>query len=125
MNVHEMLVEARNYFDEAPHWQYGQPNSAGDGLCPVLALTRAEHCLLQQGESIIVAVTTYGEALGVLADVLGEDVDSIAFCKGVADWNDAPGRTKQEVLELFDRAIAATAPQPDVEFLTDRELVSA
>lgn len=38
--------------------------------------------------------------------------------RNVIGWNDAPGRTKEEVLALFDRAIALAEQAADVELVT-------
>jgi hypothetical protein len=42
----------------------------------------------------------------------------------VGDWNDAKGRTLEEVLAAFDKAIAATAPEPYVALEVPAEPVA-
>lgn len=87
-----VLLAARTLIDCEGWTQGGFRHVASDG--------RVERCML--GAVIDAALTGYGLQANTqmrLRGVLG----------GVAPmaWNDAPGRTKEEVLSAFDRAIAA------------------
>ena len=95
MDVHEVLVAARNLIDREGWTQnhYGRP---GRGFCVYGACGAAEH-----GSALCGG---YGPAEDVMRKVLG--------APQLAAWNDTPGRTKAEVLAAFDKAIAATAPEP-------------
>lgn len=87
MTTHEVLVAARNEIDRRGHCRgYGE---GGEGFCVHQAIGWADS-------------SPISEEASVLMKDLGATVE----------WNDAPERTKAEVLALFDRAIAATAPAP-------------
>ena len=47
-----------------------------------------------------------------LQDAIGDDNDFTDPVRSVTAWNDAPGRTQEEVLALIDRAIAARQVAP-------------
>ena len=48
------------------------------------------------------AVSYCAKSINYLATVLDARIPSLS----IPMWNDAPGRTKEEVLDLYDRAIA-------------------
>jgi hypothetical protein len=50
----------------------------------------------------------YSNAMGLFAKAIGLDSPGFAGSR-IWRWNDAEGRTKDEVLEAFDRAIEAAA----------------
>lgn len=110
MSTHSVLVDARNLLEGT--WCVGGPNPANH---------TDRHCLLS-AIGYAAGARTYGElaasihdpevapnpevlrdARRVLADLTGTD--------GLWGWNDA--HPKEEVLALLDRAISATAPEPD------------
>lgn len=95
MTTHEVLVAARNLIDRKGWSPYasGGPTMPEAAQCAGLACAAANGAL--GGVSL--------DASRALREVVGGDV---------YDWNDAPGRTKEEVLTAFDEAIAATAPPP-------------
>lgn len=95
MTTHEVLVAARNEFARRGHWQQGNLETPTRGLCPILAFKKVG-CLDDQAVRV-------REAFAAAAGI-----DKW----GIPLWNDAPGRTKEEVLVAFDKAIAATAPPP-------------
>jgi hypothetical protein len=115
MTTHELLVAARNLIDREG-WKQAQARYSfgpGDGRCAYVALCDA--C----GFRTILA----NQATAVLARFIPR-TDETANAD-LYDWNDHPDRTKAEVLALFDRAIAATAPEPTVDFLVaEPELVA-
>lgn len=100
MDTHEVLVAARNLIDRegwADHARGGDRSPTGP-QCAGLACTAAA------GEWGGVSL----HAVVALQDVVGEDL---------YQWNDTPGRTKEEVLAAFDKAIAETAPAPMDPFI--------
>jgi hypothetical protein len=101
VTTHEVLVAARNLIAQGG-WQQQYGFNAGPH-CAVSAIFTVTGDRDKKAEAI--------EALGsilALPRISGP---------GVGDWNDRLGRTKEQVLALFDRAIAATAPSPDLSFL--------
>ena len=94
--VHRVLVDARNGLARDGWAQRGMPSVHKEGPSP--------HCALGW-------LPSHPDLFHSAADVLRRVIDLGAYgC--IAEWNDAPGRTKEEVLAAFDRAIAATAPPP-------------
>lgn len=85
------LIKARRLI--ARGWCQGQAREQrlfGNSYCTLGALAKA-------------AGRNYysGKAFGAIqSEVLKQD-----YASGIVTWNDAPGRTQQEVLDLFDRAI--------------------
>ena len=99
MNTHETLVAARNLIDREGWAQkrdgkWWRENDGGK--CASNAILR-----------------TAGECSDLAAWDVFRDVNGIGpRSADLFAWNDAPGRTKEEVLAAFDAAIAATAPEP-------------
>jgi hypothetical protein len=96
MNTHEVLVAARNLIDRQGWCQQPGENFAVHGRpqCALGALDLVEPNWIAAG----VPHALYRHLPGDLGSVV--------------EFNDEPGRTKDEVLALFDKAIAATAPEP-------------
>jgi hypothetical protein len=100
MTTHEALVEARNLIERDGWCQW----AAADG--------RGAHCMggalgrVTQGDPNC----TFTETELAAFRALGEATGTKDY--GIPGWNDKPGRTKEEVLAAFDRAIQATAPHP-------------
>lgn len=117
LTTHEVLVGARNYLEE--HGWVQATMTDGERVCVLGAIKAASgrvarpwHCGLFPHVQVLIQALT-GKVGAVSSDPLTR-------------WNDAPGRTKEEVLDLFDKAIALTAPQPDTTFLAEvREEVPA
>lgn len=89
------------------------------------ALQRAKDDLLTHGWTQGAYRTGCGECISeAFRRVLGVDTyfsqyQTIARALGVANisqWNDAPGRTPEQVLDLFDRAIGPPVSMPAVVF---------
>lgn len=95
MTVHETLCKARNLIDRHGWCQH---SFARGGMYCTLGAIKAVAKLDYQCREVLL---------------------SVLKVESVANWNDAPGRTKQEVLDAFDRAIAATAPLPEDLFLSE------
>jgi len=94
MDAHEVLVAARNLIDR-------------EGWRQDFGVEGVERCAVEAISDSTVGISA-DDVSAVLASVLGVP-NSWGL---IGAWNDAPERTKQEVLDAFDRAIAATAPPP-------------
>ena len=51
-------------------------------------------------------VENYGETVDDVFDIVWDLLGDEYYPGGIALWNDNPDRTKEDVLELFDKAIA-------------------
>lgn len=108
--VHRVLVEARNVQDKSA-W-FGPPEE-GDledeqpHRCALMSLCEAAEELREDPQP----------ALAAFRAAAGIPDPPTPFPTNIPGWNNAPGRTKAEVLAAFDRAIQATAPEPDTSFL--------
>jgi hypothetical protein len=113
MDAHTVLVKARNRLTNPDRWsQMGNADQGGPGShCAIGSVGLFSHAIYGHGPAEQEAF--YG-AIAALANVLG-----YARTASIARWNDAHERTHAEVLDAFDRAIAATAPKPDLSFLKD------
>lgn len=89
--VTRVLIEGRRRVAES--WCQGTWRgwSVSGGHCAVFAISRQN-----AGETTPVALAALARA------VYGSNDP-----QGIVPWNDAPGRTKEEVLAAYDRAIAA------------------
>lgn len=110
MNTHEVLVAARNLIADEKDW-CGLGWRSGESRCALHALMIAAggtHAYDRWAN-----VTERNPALSQSVMAL------YATCQGqhVGDFNDT--HSHAEVLAAFDKAIAATAPQPDLSFLSD------
>lgn len=107
MTEHEVLVAARNLIADPKDWAQGNYDVDG-GLCIVGAIAKA-------------AGVSHGEAhMGHPATLT---IDKVIGTSGTARWNDTHSHT--DVLAAFDKAIAATAPKPDLSFLADVKVEEA
>jgi hypothetical protein len=102
MTTHEVLVKARNLIGR-DGWVQRDWGAPGGPRCAVGVISDSGG----DGASRITARRAVAEAAGVEDDGWGG---------AVITWNNAPGRTKAEVLAAFDKAIAATAPEPPDPF---------
>jgi hypothetical protein len=93
MTTHEVLVAARNLIDREGWIQ--NAHYAPEGRCVRGALSDVTRGKTDLG---------YYHATRAFSDVVDEVL--------IGAWNDHPDRTKAEVLAAFDKAIAATAPEP-------------
>jgi hypothetical protein len=92
MTTLEILRAARVQFETRGLWQGDKPETArANNTCVANACTR-------------VSSSKDLRAPRLLSRLLGDERQQI---QTIFDWNDTPGRTVQEVLALFDRAIAA------------------
>lgn len=81
------------------------------GWCQALAFRKDAACLLY---AIHKAAAGAGEIAGSLRHELAH-----RLCKGLVEWNDTPGRTKEEVIALL-REYATPAPlSPESPIWTD------
>lgn len=100
--VHETLILAREFVSQG--WTQGHAvirRSNQMGVCILGALTLATPPGKKWTD------TLYFPAAMELTRLLGGQGNF-----HLIKWNDAPERTKEEVLALLDEAIAATAPEP-------------
>jgi hypothetical protein len=104
--THEVLVEARNLYAEV----------GKAGLDYVLSRDDRAHCADTAIDSVC-SVPEPAEAAFAKAVGLSQQ-DNYTL---IWSWHDEDERTKEEVLAAFDRAIAQTAPTPDLSFLEDRD----
>lgn len=89
----QVLEEARDILNGAD-WYHG--NNPSDGCkCAYTAIAQAEDNVCSAS---LRTARFFAEA---------NDIADDGYLNGVPNWNDAPGRTKEEVLEAFDKAIAA------------------
>ena len=94
MTPHEILRQAKAMILRCG-WVQVTFADAG-GLCPIGAIHRVPQSALRDQDT---AKQLYAVAVGIDGE-----------CPwNVIGWNDAPGRTPEEVLEAFDRAIALAA----------------
>lgn len=106
-DVHDVLVKARNLISDEKDWRkvgWGREHSP---RCSHGAIVYAAGGY-QRGHQFDYDAAK--AATHTLERVVGE-------C--VITFNDAKERTHAEVLAAFDKAIAATAPTPDLSFLAD------
>lgn len=117
MTVHEVLVKARNKLSDPAVWVKGGAIGRDH---------RGPHCAATACGSVLPGTLHAKSAdQGLWLETLRElaKAAGLRHHQRVAPWNDAPERTHEEVLAAFDKAIAATAPAPDVSFI--REPVEA
>jgi hypothetical protein len=107
MTTHEVLVAARNLIDREG-WKQDKDFGPGPGHCAYSAMCGLFGPELAN-EAVDVLVLGYGGRYG------GHGTNA-----GLYRWNDEPERTKEEVLALFDEAIAATAPAPADPFPSEQ-----
>ena len=105
MNEHEVLVKARNLLDR-DGWTQGRFGDVGGPYCARGALVVAAGAPRPATVPPSRHCGALNSAYHLLQLIVG--VETIG-----ADWNDTPGRTKEEVLAAFDAAIAETAPPPE------------
>jgi hypothetical protein len=114
MTENQALVEGKNTLLKQG-WRQFDGNmevlySKDKPVCLNLAVFRAkDDCL-----------PTRLEALDVIVEILGLD-----HVGDVARWNDEPGRTLEEVIDVLDKAILQTAPQPREEKAQEIEMAVA
>lgn len=110
MTAHEVLVRARNLIDRVGWLQCSVKGHHDPG----------GHCVATWVATVADDAPAEFEAMYAFGRAIG-----IGSLPRIYEWNDAPGRTKDEVLAAFDRAIAATAPPPPDLYLTEMEVAAA
>jgi hypothetical protein len=113
MTTHEVLVRARNLIGRPEDWS---PRMWGDHgrRCAVHALQ--DTLLGRETDPDAKKIVHPTEAFKVLCDAAGIEPGADGE-RYFGSWNDT--HTHAEVLAAFDKAIAATAPEPDLSFLAD------
>ena len=87
MTTRETLIAARAWIDTPEKWTQGVYHVDG------------ARCM---GGALMLAAAGRTEPYLVIYAVIGDDYS-------ISSWNDQPGRTHAEVMEVFDRAIEAAA----------------
>jgi hypothetical protein len=105
MTEHELLVRARNLLARPKGWRQGSNGRPPGPVC---------------FEGALLAAAGVGEGSSYAALIAAQEVVYRVlrlrpYC--LADWNDERKRTQAEVVAACDRAIALTAPEPDVSFI--------
>lgn len=95
----DVLRDAHALIVEKGWWQGGRTRAVKGTHCAISALTSTG-----VNESL-----AEEEAMGLLTEAIG-----VSTLVDVVDWNDAPGRTVEEVLAAFDRAIEIAEPKQDI-----------
>ena len=111
MSVAATLAEARKLI--AQGWTQGDFYSDEDGsgcycLAGAVGAAEAASVNLPKGRVKFVFYSR-SKSVQALSDYLGGIARGAAAVDLVTGWNDAPGRTQEEVLALIDRAIAKEA----------------
>ena len=105
--VHDVLVKARNLIDREG-W-HGREFSEPGGVCAGSAIERATDTPDPLARRCVYDAFIAVNALPPVP-ALHPDINGVG---AIVLWNDAEGRTKEEVLAAFDKAIAKTAPPPE------------
>lgn len=100
LSTHEVLVAAKGWLIKGG-WQQLKWGSHTDGpFCALGAIGK-----VARGEVAQPAKRAVADEVGIPRDAPAAEL---------MGWNDAPGRTFEEVIDAFDRAIWATAPKDSV-----------
>lgn len=92
MNAKDLLIEAKNLINISG-WKQGEYGDEDQGFCTVGALVHAD----KDGD-----FDTYVSAAKALKQALKDS----GYITDVAAWNDAATRTKDQVLDIFDKAVS-------------------
>lgn len=139
MTTHELLVTARNRIDLG--WCRRLLRDRDGNVCALGGVNVSYHgsfafplaCFSSAVVRVITPDPVYVGAIAALFDAQDVKIEMEGSPAGwersdsVADYNNTRN-DKQEVLDWFDRAIAATAPAPedlDISITEERELVPA
>jgi hypothetical protein len=103
VSVVDVLRDAKQLIVTEGWWQAGQEHDRGDGrirACAVSSVTRSGFGSWDRIDGAITALTR----------VIG-----VSDARVIADWNDAPERTLEDVLSAFDRAIELASPEAGLD----------
>lgn len=104
MNTKDYLVEAKNLILNHG-WVQGGYGNERQGYCAVGALTQVQNNLVERGVDETEAFAAFMEADSAIEDALRQH----GYVTAIPFWNDASGRTREQVLEIFDAAAQAVA----------------
>jgi hypothetical protein len=83
-------------------WTQGNFGEPGVGFCTLGAIRQAR----EETKRLGMTVDAWLDARGVLLNAIYNVLPLDEWSGSLIDWNDAKGRTKDEVFDLFDRAVA-------------------
>lgn len=109
ITAHEILTKARELVAKPGGWTQGEFGRDKDGLRAVYSSPAVSFCAY--GACIEAAAKYDGADTRVWAsatDALTAQIKKAGV--SITVWNDTPGRTQAEVVELFDKAIASVSP---------------
>jgi hypothetical protein len=109
MTTHEVLALARRLISDEERWCKESYGIAGTPMCAIGAL-------LAVSDSRYVQAFPHAER-ALVAALGGDQSRHDPMC--VEKFNDAEETTHTDVIGLFDKAIAATAPTPDMSWLRE------
>jgi hypothetical protein len=112
MTTHEVLVKARALIEREEDWQCEYAEDVDRG--PHCAVSAIDGCRSRSDGAEVRPIAALAWAMGISRVAGG----------AVGGWNDSHSHAEGSRW-AFDRAIAATAPEPDVSFLDEVSVVTA
>lgn len=92
MNAKDLLIEAKNLINISG-WKQGEYGGEDQGFCTFGALVHAD----ADGDF---------ETHSAAAKALRQALKDSGYITNVVAWNDAETRTKDQVLDIFDKAVS-------------------
>ena len=134
MNIHKALVNARNYIDKHGWVQFELANidgrvCAGGGIMRgnnLSGVLDSEYKFEAQiAEALVRHIPADFDPRKAKYDKKDYAIQYFSDTDWgrMVCWNNESGRTKEDILNLFDAAIKETAPDPDVSFLDNASYV--
>jgi hypothetical protein len=117
LSVKETLIKAKSLIDLPEKWiqnTWVGCRNGGD-RDDLILLPKAEFinkidemCFCLWGSfEFLDGYTDKEYSLGQAKDKISEELFKLNFTKGMIAYNDTPGRTHKEIIDLFDKAIAS------------------
>lgn len=106
--LHQLLILARAKIEAG--WLQGDATD-GKNVCAQYAIHSSGYDVRAPSVNAIPAVVSHAERL--VLSIVNKGCEPWVNYPSVPTWNDMGGRTKAEVLAVFDEAIRQTAPEPD------------
>jgi len=107
--VRERMVLARGLISDPAKWTKGAfARTREDRVCGVRTVGAVKFCMSgAMGQIGSLHDDLHAEAIKVVMEAMDAQGTDQRF---VSNWNDAPERTHEEVLAMFDKAIALVTP---------------